>query len=76
MRVARDKIVRSPRLDYLTLGMPALWRRVVNSQLPLVAGQRPSSLTGADSHASVCSAISNASSTSMPRYRTMLSNFV
>ena len=45
-------------------------------QRRLVAGQRPSSLTDADPdpHASVCSAISKASSTSMPRYRTVLSS--
>jgi hypothetical protein len=43
---------------------------------PQLAGQRTSSLTGANLQASVCSAISKASSTSMPRYRTVLSNLV
>jgi hypothetical protein len=51
-------------------------RRIQYPEFPLLVGQRPSSLTDADPHASVCSAISKASSTSMPRYRTVLSSLV
>jgi hypothetical protein len=46
---------------------------------PLLAGQRPSSPAAATSprdYTSVCSAISSASSTSIPRYLTVLSSFV
>ena len=38
--------------------------------------RRPAICTGAAAHRSICSAIVRASSTSIPRYRTVLSNFV
>ena len=42
---------------------------------PFLVGQRPS-LTDLTTYISVCSIISSASPTSMPRYRTVLSSFV
>ena len=47
------------------------------AECPLLAGKRPPGKTvapGANRYTSVCSAISRASSTSIPRYRTVLSS--
>jgi hypothetical protein len=59
--------------------MTAFGRGVRTTQCRKVAGRRPlkqRSLPARKSYTSVCSAISRASSTSMPRYRTVLSNLL